>query len=309
MQVTLSQKSYLGPALVQLNSELILGWTDTKSYLNLSSSSDYGQNWGVQTTSSQKSASAPALAVLGEVLYIAWVGTDSKSSLNVMQTSDLKTFPVQEVINESAHSTSGPALAVFKDVLYIAWTGTNSQLNVAQIVNNIPSNIVTLEVDSNYDQQSHTSPALAADDDYLYIAWTGLPYVKDSAGNIVNDIITAPADALTGGSAGGTDYASPYIYLMRSSDGSNFSGLVNTHETSDSTNGPALTVSGSNLILGWTGSDSSGYLNTMYSTDQGQSFTGKETDTSNTSDLGPALSGEMIAWTGTDNSLNLKQGV
>ena len=70
-----------------------------------------------------------------------------------------------------------------------------------------------------------------------------------------------------------------------------------------------MTVSGSKLLLGWTGDDSNNSLNTIYSTDQGLTFVGKQTDTSNSSHWGPALYSSYIAFTGTDNHLNMKQGV
>ena len=251
------------------------------------------------TISSQTANGAPALVVLGNVLYIAWAETGSNHYLKVMQTSDLKTFSTPLTLEESAHSTSGPALAVFKDVLYIAWTGSNTYLYVAQIVNNAIANVVKLADNANLDQQSHTSPALAADDDYLYIAWTGDTASHVSTGTVILDAVTG---------ADNSD-SSPNMYLMRSSDGVNFSGLVNTHETSLSTNGPALIINDGQLVMGWTGSGDKGYLNTMYSTDQGQSFLEKQTDQGNYSDYALALSGNMVAWTGTDSRLNVKQGV
>lgn len=137
--------------------------------------------------------------------------------------------------------------------------------------------------------------------DVLYIAWTGDVATGVSTGVVVVESTLLGSDDDPGGP--------PYMYVMRSSDGVNFSGLVNTHETSNSTNGPALTINDGKLVLGWTGSDAKGYLNTMYSTDQGQSFTGKQTDESNDSNYALALSGNMVAWTGTDSRLNVKQGV
>ena len=105
MQVTLAETSDWGPALTVFNNQLILGWTGSgNNYLNLMTSSDGGQTWGpVTTIASQTANGAPTFAVLGNVLYIAWAGTGSNHYLNVMQTSDLKTFPSQLTIEKSAH--------------------------------------------------------------------------------------------------------------------------------------------------------------------------------------------------------------
>lgn len=289
-KATLSQTSGSGPSLTQFNSEYVIGWCGSgNNYLNFASSTDGGQNWGSATTiSSQTSATAPAMVEMSGVFYIAWTGTDSDHSLNVMQSSDLKTFSSHSIIQEQMFDGSAPALAVFKDVLYVAWADSSGKLRVAQIVNGQEKNKVSVG------ETSYATPALAVDDNYLYLAWTG-----------TNDV----TNLASGGTAND-------LNVMRSSDGSKFTNKVTINATTDPYNGPGLTIDGDKLLIAWSAYDTSDgviktsddvrYLRTMYSTDQGSSFGGKTTDSSNTSKKGPALCSSLIAWTGTDSKLNVE---
>src|SRR5215467_1228542 len=118
-QVTLSQTSGHGPALTSFNNALVLAWAGYHNdYLNVASSTDGGQTWGSPTTiSTQQTAANPAVAALGSVFYLAWAATDSSHFLNLMQSSDLKSFSGQVAFQESLLNNTGPALVVFKGVL------------------------------------------------------------------------------------------------------------------------------------------------------------------------------------------------
>lgn len=283
-QVTLSQTSGHGPALTTFNNELVLAWAGLHNdYLNVASSSDGGQTWGSPTViSSQQTAATPAIATLGSLFYFAWSGTDSTHTLNLMQSSDLKSFSDHVILQAGLIDGNGPALVVFKDVLYVAWTDyVTTQVNVAKIVDGGLTNGVTVGSATSF-----ASPALATDGSYIYLAWTGTQ--KDPISDAVY-----PAQ----------------LNVIRSSDGASFSNKQTLSEMTLNNRQPALTVSGSKLIVGWSGTDSNNSLNTIYSTDQGLTFGGKQTDTSNRSTAGPALCSSYIAWTGTDNHLNIKQGV
>ena len=286
-QVTLSQTSGHGPALTTFNNALVLAWAGSgNNYLNVASSTDQGQTWRSPVViSSQTTDATPAIAALGSLFYLAWAGTDSNHSLNLMQSSDLKSFSGHLVFQQSLDSDTGPALVVFDDVLYVAWTNSSHELVIARVVDSGLTNEVVLQPP----QTSSSSPALAADDRYIYLAWTGT-----NTGD--PNVITIPPTW-------------PTLNVMRSSDGESFTNKVETSEETLTKNQPALTLSGGNLILGWTGTNANNSLNTMYSTDQGLTFGGKQIDPSNGSLLGPALCSSYIAWTATDNRLNVKQGV
>jgi hypothetical protein len=303
-QVTLSQTSGHGPALTTFNNALVLAWAGLHNdYLNVASSTDGGQTWGSPTIiSSQQTAANPAIAALGGLFYFAWAGTDSSRFLNLMQSSDLKSFSGQVAFQEALLNNTGPALVAFKEALYVAWTSSNGQLMMSKIVDGALTNGVAVG------QASASSPALAADDSYMYLAWTGTNYKPSIEGTPGTQNIPATY---------------PNLNVIRSSGGASFSNHQTLSETTYETGEygehgkiintdacqPALTVSGGKLILGWTGDDKNNSLNTMYSTDQGLTFGGKQTDTGNSSHWGPALYSSYIAFTGTDNRLNIKQGV
>jgi hypothetical protein len=296
-QVTLSQTSGHGPALTAFNNALVLAWAGYHNdYLNVASSTDAGQTWGSPTVITseetvvgepypkEQTVTTPAIATLNGLFYVAWAGTDGHHSLNLMQSSDLKSFSDQVILPTfGLREGTGPALAVFENALFVAWTDKNNQLNLASIYQGTFYNW-----DQVGSETSYSSPALAADASYLYLAWTG------AQGAVAG--VTTPGKPAN-------------LNVIRSSNGKNFSNKQTLSETTQNQRQPALTVSGSSLILGWTGDDKNNSLNTIYSTDQGLTFGGKQTDTGNSSTAGPALYSSYIAWTGTDNRLNIKQGV
>jgi hypothetical protein len=271
-KVTLAETSNHGPSLTTFKNAFVIGWGGTdNNFLNVEPSNVGGTAWGPKTTIDTETTIATPAIATLGDLFIAWTGTDPGHHLNIMRSNNLKIFTNKVTFPET--SDSGPGLAVFKNILYMAWRGTgNNFLNVAQIINGQEQNKVTIQTETTV-----AGPALAADSQFLYIAWTG------------------------------TDNPH-HLNVMRSVDGKNFTNKVTLNETSDFA--PALTTESDELYLGWTGVGND-FLNRIVSTDHGLSFAGKITDQANTSLAGPALSVNLVGWTGTDpdHHLNIIGGV
>jgi hypothetical protein len=228
-----------------------------------------------------------------------------------------------QVTTLAATSFVGPAFQVNWGRNYIAWTGTDNRLNIGSYLNGAQSGAITLP------ETSYFAPSLTSFAARLCIGWTGtdthlnvvcsssdwmsFPYAK----------VTLPDTSHVGLALATDDHGRLFmawtgpdgrLNVSSSSDGIHFK-KVTLGETSNVA--PALGSFSGKLYLAWTGTD--GRLNISSSLD-GTSFTNKVTlpETSYVH-TGPALGAVLdysrpflnlyriyIAWTGTDNHLNVR---
>jgi hypothetical protein len=178
----------------------------------------------------------------------------------------------------SQHCTQGPAMAWLNDVYYAAWAGTDSHHSLNLVGSTDP---VRWGNPLQSTQGSEQSPALCACGDTLQIAWTG------------------------------TDDSHTMNFSALDIDGTTIHDIPADHpKAQKADHGPALAWLDNTLYVAYTGTDDHHYLNVMWSTDNGQTFSPPKQTTEESADT-PALcvlNNELwLAWKGTDNegSLNI----
>jgi hypothetical protein len=281
-KVTLGETALGGPAMIDRNEvDFVLGWsgTDDPSHLNVILSTD-GLNWGNKfTIPNETTPNAVTLAFDGSTnrTFIGWTGTDFFHSLNVMSSMDpsLRAWGNKHTLNEQ--SNHGPVLLMFNGRLFIAWTGTDSRLNVMSSADLG----ATWQNKQTLNETSPTEPAIAVFGGKLILMWNGTDFENhlnfiESADGIhwSNKITLGDTSGHHPGMILGPD-GIPYfcwagsnnnlLNLMHSENGST-SGFVaspNYKRTfyDSASNGPCLCTFRGHVFIGWTGTDSSGYVN------------------------------------------------
>jgi hypothetical protein len=179
----------------------------------------------------------------------------------------------------SQSCTQGPAMAWLNNTYYAAFAGTNNDhsLNLMGSTNPVGWGN-PLQSQTAASQQS---PALCACGDTLQIAWTG------------------------------TDDSHTINFSALDIDGTTIGDIPTVHPKAQAADhSPALTWLDSTLYVAWTGTDNHHYLNVMWSTNNGQTFSSPKQITEESADT-PALcvlNGTLwLVWKGTDNggSLNM----
>lgn len=180
--------------------------------------------------------------------------------------------PHKQVINQEK-SEFGPSIASCRGNLYLAWKGDGNDL-ISIIVST--DNGLSFHSKTTLSEASSDGPALASDGQTLFLAWKG-------SGNDELNVAVVAFDA--------SNFPTGI-----------FAGTKRTL-TERSQTRPALAVLSGRIYIAWKG-DGNDLLNTMVSTDNGNSFSHKLV-TSEKSTAPPALgvSGDtlFIAWKGDGN--------
>lgn len=181
-QTTLGDTSDYGPALVQHNGSLFLGWTGTGDHkLNVArfqfdlAAHRFGLDRKV--TLADSSESGPSLASLRGRLFLAWRGT-GENKLNISFSEDGgTTFAGKGTYEES--SSHQPSLTAFGDYLYLAWKGRgNEQLNVAKVIllgnTSGKTSLGDLVDKTVLGEKSPSAPAICSGSNSLNLSWQGI---------------------------------------------------------------------------------------------------------------------------------------
>ena len=173
-KATAADASLQGPALCQINGNLLMAWTaSANNQINLSKVNVAGNavtGFSGKVSLVDTTPYSPALAALNNVLFLAWTSAGS-GALNIALSLDNGASFVSKYVSAQS-SAAAPALTVQNGALLVAWKGNgNDALNVGQVLlsgNTITGigNVVKLA-----DASDH-SPALASNGT-LFLAWKG----------------------------------------------------------------------------------------------------------------------------------------
>jgi len=160
-QALVNAESADSPALCFSGPKLLVGWTDRRGRVRLTSTS--GDRWAEPTLINEAVAvGPPALAANADQVWVAWTGRDG--SLVVASSRDGRSF--ESRVRHDAHPTGPPALAMHRSAPAAAWI----EDEVLQVVES--ANDFTRAVEPGVPCVASSDPALASNGRDLFIAWT-----------------------------------------------------------------------------------------------------------------------------------------
>ena len=303
-KVTLNEYSYTSPSLwtyqndgtagATVGDAALLAWVgvDPGHSINFMRSAD-GFTYTNKVTLDQQSIARPAIVEATDPLHevlIAWTGTDPQHRLNIYEEiSDVK-----HMLTVDDNSASGPSIVIWNSALWMAWTGTdpNHSLNIRRFPFASASG---LEVDtavtlSQYSAKGSPTLALDSKSNQLLLTWTD----------------TGQSHYLPN--------ALPYINILRSPDGKNWSPAFSPPAPQISDAGPSITAvaASGEYYWAWSGTDSLHSLNLAATTTVNSwpaPITTLDEQAFGGPSIGPAPTAKQVlmAWAGIDpyHSINI----
>ena len=247
---------------------------------------------------------------------MGWTGRNAAHNLNLMTfNGSTKTFGPAQKLTDTTPVGSGPSLAVFNGNLYVSWRGsTNNRLNVARYNPGDPTHLagkVTLR------ETSFNAPSIAAFNGRLYLSWQGgdgrLNIISSADATTFNTKVTYSIQVRTSPTlspqnshlfvAWEDTSASSHIVFgeYNPSQPTTLSGVITTTSTSVLPVGLEDGPDSCNVCrqVAWrAASDARIRVGIWNSASTIQPIT----VTSQTTNFGPAISGGLFCWTGTDAS-------
>lgn len=168
-------KSPYRPTLAVHNGQLVMGWTDMDSRLNVIFSDD-GINWKDKQTLPEFSIDAPYLASFQNALFIAWTNVDKHQHLSVCRRVDSEKKWTDKVIL-SETSVAGPGMATDGLYLYLIYAERSDKNNNEMKLLRSPDGIL-FPLYSDLKELSSYSPSIIINDrdpDKVFAVecWTG----------------------------------------------------------------------------------------------------------------------------------------
>ncbi len=170
--------SLAGSALaIAFNNRVFMAWADRATHrLRVANGMEVGRP-EAHDVGAQTSFAAPALAEHNGSLVIAWAGEDGGHHLNVMASTDGKTWDdaTRPEPIWTDFTNAGPSLTSHLGRLYLTYTGTDSHIYILPSDDGVhfdPNGRIKLS------QTAHDSPATTArttqnGDPQFFLAWTG----------------------------------------------------------------------------------------------------------------------------------------